>query len=259
MRGAGFEPAKQYVLGPKPSAFDQAWQPPQGCVPATSLLLIKKTKPVLCVDEAALARKRMLDEQLRSRDIEDERVLEAMQSVPRHVFVPEGIRASAHMDNPLPIGHDQTISQPYIVALMTQLLAKKVPVGGRILEIGSGSGYQTAILVSMGFEVHCIEVVPELVEPSRKVLSSIGLKPESMNVGDGHLGMPDKAPYDGILAAACARKLPKEWRKQLKDGGVIVAPVKRSSGQYLFRWTKQGRALKRENIIPVRFVPLIKS
>ncbi len=201
----------------------------------------------------------MVDEQLLARDIEDQRVLKAMQSVPRHAFVPEGIRASAHMDNPLPIGHDQTISQPYIVALMTQLLAQKVPVGGRILEIGSGSGYQTAILVSMGFEVHCIEVIPELVQPSREALSSIGLEPASMNIGDGHLGMSAKAPFDGILAAACARKLPKAWRNQLKEGGVIVAPVKRSSGQYLFRWTKKGRALKRENIIPVRFVPLLKS
>ncbi|MCS5535667.1 MAG: protein-L-isoaspartate(D-aspartate) O-methyltransferase [Candidatus Poseidoniales archaeon] len=201
----------------------------------------------------------MVDEQLLARDIEDQRVLKAMQSVPRHAFVPEGIRASAHMDNPLPIGHDQTISQPYIVALMTQLLAQKVPVGGRILEIGSGSGYQTAILVSMGFEVHCIEVIPELVQPSREALSSIGLEPASMIIGDGHLGMSAKAPFDGILAAACARKLPKAWRNQLKEGGVIVAPVKRSSGQYLFRWTKKGRALKRENIIPVRFVPLLKS
>ena len=201
----------------------------------------------------------MVDEQLLTRDIEDQRVLKAMQSVPRHAFVPEGIRASAHMDNPLPIGHDQTISQPYIVALMTQLLAQKVPVGGRILEIGSGSGYQTAILVSMGFEVHCIEVIPELVQPSREALSSIGLEPASMIIGDGHLGMSAKAPFDGILAAACARKLPKAWRNQLKEGGVIVAPVKRSSGQYLFRWTKKGRALKRENIIPVRFVPLLKS
>jgi len=201
----------------------------------------------------------MVDEQLLTRDIEDQRVLKAMQSVPRHAFVPEGIRASAHMDNPLPIGHDQTISQPYIVALMTQLLAQKVPVGGRILEIGSGSGYQTAILVSMGFEVHCIEVIPELVQPSREALSSIGLEPASMIIGDGHLGMSAKAPFDGILAAACARKLPKAWRNQLKEGGVIVAPVKRSSGQYLFRWTKNGRALKRENIIPVRFVPLLKS
>ena len=201
----------------------------------------------------------MVDEQLLTRDIVDKRVLKAMQSVPRHAFVPEGIRASAHMDNPLPIGHDQTISQPYIVALMTQLLAQKVPVGGRILEIGSGSGYQTAILVSMGFEVHCIEVIPELVQPSREALSSIGLEPASMIIGDGHLGMSAKAPFDGILAAACARKLPKAWRNQLKEGGVIVAPVKRSSGQYLFRWTKNGRALKRENIIPVRFVPLLKS
>ena len=154
----------------------------------------------------------MVDEQLLTRDIEDQRVLKAMQSVPRHAFVPEGIRASAHMDNPLPIGHDQTISQPYIVALMTQLLAQKVPVGGRILEIGSGSGYQTAILVSMGFEVHCIEVIPELVQPSREALSSIGLEPASMIIGDGHLGMSAKAPFDGILAAACARKLPKAWR-----------------------------------------------
>jgi protein-L-isoaspartate(D-aspartate) O-methyltransferase len=200
----------------------------------------------------------MVDEQLLTRDIEDQRVLKAMQSVPRHAFVPEGIRASAHMDNPLPIGHDQTISQPYIVALMTQLLAQKVPVGGRILEIGSGSGYQTAILVSMGFEVHCIEVIPELVQPSREALSSIGLEPASMIIGDGHMGRSAKAPFDGILAAACARKLPKAWRNQLKEGGVIVAPVKRSSGQYLFRWTKKGRALKRENIIPVRFVPLLK-
>ena len=223
------------------------------------LLLIKKAKPVDYVEEVSALRNRMVDEQLAARDISDESVLSAMRKVPRHLFLPDALQTSAYLDRPLPIGHDQTISQPYMVALMTQILAAGIQPGGRILEIGSGCGYQTAILVSMGYQVHCIEIIPELLESSRERLSSLKLEPSSMQVGDGHLGLESHAPYDGILAAACARKLPKAWRTQLTEGGVIVAPVKRPSGQHLFSWKKTGRVLKRKHVCAVRFVPLVKK
>jgi len=201
----------------------------------------------------------MVLEQIAQRDISDARVLEAMQKIPRHFFVPDEMKKMAHDDNPLPIGHEQTISQPYMVAAMTTLLTRLIPDGSKVLEIGSGSGYQTAILVHMGYEVHSIELLPELLEQSKKVLQELDLMPTSMTCGDGHLGIKEKAPYDGIIAAACAKKLPKAWKQQLAEDGVIVAPISTITGQHLFKWQKQQGKLSKERVMAVRFVPLVRN
>lgn len=206
-----------------------------------------------------VARHKMVLEQIAQRDITDERVLKAMQKIPRHFFVPDEMKKMAHDDNPLPIGHEQTISQPYMVAAMTTLLTRLIPDGSKVLEIGSGSGYQTAILVHMGYEVHSIELVPELLEQSKKVLQKLDLMPASMTCGDGHLGIKEEAPYDGIIAAACAKTLPKAWKQQIGEGGVIVAPVNTLTGQHLCRWQKQQGKLNKEKVMVVRFVPLVRT
>lgn len=206
-----------------------------------------------------VARHKMVLEQIAQRDISDARVLEAMQKIPRHFFVPDEMKKMAHDDNPLPIGHEQTISQPYMVAAMTTLLTRLIPDGSKVLEIGSGSGYQTAILVHMGYEVHSIELLPELLEQSKKVLQELDLMPTSMTCGDGHLGIKEKAPYDGIIAAACAKKLPKAWKQQLAEDGVIVAPISTITGQHLFKWQKQQGKLSKERVMAVRFVPLVRN
>lgn len=206
-----------------------------------------------------VARHKMVLEQIAQRDITDERVLKAMQKIPRHFFVPDEMKKMAHDDNPLPIGHEQTISQPYMVAAMTTLLTRLIPDGSKVLEIGSGSGYQTAILVHMGYEVHSIELLPELLEQSKKVLQELDLMPTSMTCGDGHLGIKEKAPYDGIIAAACAKKLPKAWKQQLAEDGVIVAPISTITGQHLFKWQKQQGKLSKERVMAVRFVPLVRN
>lgn len=208
-------------------------------------------------DEAAAARLTMVAEQIEAEGVTNPRVLAAMREVPRHRFIPENVQRMAHADRPLPIGSGQTISQPRMVAIMTALLAD-LPAGAKVLEIGSGCGYQTAILVAMGFEVHAVELLPELARRAGALLEELECSPASLSVGDGHLGLPEHAPFDAILAAACARRLPRVWRAQLADGGRIVAPVERRGGQQLMLWTRHGRWLKRRKIGSVVFVPLVK-
>ena len=199
----------------------------------------------------------MVRDQIEAEGITNERVLAAMCHVPRHRFISSKMHRMAHQDRPLPIDYGQTISQPRMVAIMSSLLAG-LPKGAKVLEIGSGSGYQTAILVHMGFEVHAVELLDELAQRSAPLLDELDLAPASLTVGDGHLGLPEQAPYDAILAAACARRLPRVWRSQIVDGGVIIAPVERFGGQKLMRWKKEGRRLKRTKVCDVVFVPLVK-
>ena len=208
-------------------------------------------------DAARTARERMVQEQIVARGITDERVLAAMRTVPRHEFVPSASIAEAYVDSPLSIGFRQTISQPYMVAYMSEQLMC-FPIGAKVLELGTGSGYQAAVLVNMGFEVHTIERIPELAESARATLDRLGLSPASLNVADGHAGWPSEAPYSAIIATACAKCIPKEWNEQIENLGVIITPLQRRlNRQMLVKMTKEGTKMDSRNLCPVRFVPLI--
>ncbi len=196
-------------------------------------------------------RKQMVEEQIISRGIRDKGVLEAMLKVPRHKFVPEEYRAYSYNDGPLPIGKGQTISQPYIVALMTELLGVKE--GDKVLEIGTGSGYQAAILAEVGCEVYTVEIIEELSERAKNIISSLGYKNVHFRVGDGYEGWPEHAPYDAIIVTASPPEIPKPLIEQLKEGGVMVTPVG-TGHQKLQRIVKTSEGLEIEDIIPVAFV-----
>jgi len=198
---------------------------------------------------------RMVREQIETRSVRDQRVLEAMRSVPRHLFVPEAYRSEAYGDHPVPIGYGQTISQPFIVAYMTALL--NVPPDGKVLEVGAGSGYQAAVLAHLAREVHAIERVPALAAAARRRLAALGLDNVTIHVGDGSLGLPEHAPFDGILVAAAAPDVPQALLAQLADGGRLVLPVGSRGSQRLERWTRHGDDFRREVLDLVAFVPLI--
>lgn len=197
----------------------------------------------------------MVEGQLASRDIKDERVLDAFRAVPRHQFVPQENRHLAYANGPLPISQSQTISQPYIVALMTQLLELK---GDEVvLEIGTGSGYQAAILAYLANEVHTVERHKELARSATSILSALGYNNVHVHIGDGTLGWPDSAPYDGIIVTAAAPSVPRPLLKQLKDGGRVVIPVGGRGAQFLECWQRKGSEFECDQIAPVAFVPLI--
>jgi len=196
----------------------------------------------------------MVTQQIRARDIKDRRVLNAMAIVERHHFVPTEMIYLAYADTPLPIGEDQTISQPYIVALMTQLL--KVDSTHRILEIGTGSGYQAAILAELAAEVYSIEIIESLALRAESLLNRLGYGNVHVKAGDGYQGWPAKAPFDGIIVTCAPDNIPKPLVEQLAEGGRMVIPVGDSSYQELVLLEKKdGKIFKRE-IIPVRFVPM---
>jgi len=205
-------------------------------------------------DELAVARQRMVEQQLRARGVEDRRVLSAMAQVPRHLFVPEDVRDRAYSDHPLPIGEGQTISQPYIVGLMTQLLGIKP--GDRILEIGTGSGYQAAVLARVASEVYTIEIVRPLGEQAGRTLSRLGYANIHTRIGDGYKGWPEAAPFDGIIVTAAPPEVPQPLLDQLAVGGNLVAPVG-DSWQDLKVYTKQkDGSFRQRRVLPVRFVPM---
>ena len=203
-------------------------------------------------------RNRMIESQLRARGIADPRVLDAMRRVPRHLFVPEEYRWRAYDDSPLPIGHDQTISQPYIVGYMSEALELRPT--DRVLEIGTGSGYQAAILGELAAQVYTIEIVPELAERARGALSAAGYQNVHVRQGNGYLGWPDAAPFDRIIVTAAPDKVPQALVDQLAVGGIMVVPV---GGVYddqvmtILRKTDKG-VITRETL-PVRFVPMVKG
>lgn len=201
------------------------------------------------------ARDRMVETQIAARGIKDERVLSAMRSIPRHIFVPEEARAAAYGDYPLPIGHGQTISQPYIVAMMTSLL--EIRPQDRVLEIGAGSGYQAAILGRLAQEVISIERIPEVAHLAEKNLATAGITGVRVIVGDGTLGYPDLAPYDAVLITAATPSVPSPLIDQLAEGGRLVAPVGSRDLQELVRLTRKGSELSREFFGGVVFVPLL--
>lgn len=197
-------------------------------------------------------RKHMIETQIMRRGLLDPRLLAAFEAVPRHLFVPESERYLAYGDGPLPIGAGQTISQPYIVALMTHLL--ELDGDERVLEVGTGSGYQSAILSHLAREVHTIEFVPELAERARKMLAEYSnVHP---HIGDGSLGWPEAAPFDGIIVTAAAPKVPQALLHQLKDGGHLVIPIGGHGYQELEVWTRCMDEFDRRSEITVAFVPL---
>jgi protein-L-isoaspartate(D-aspartate) O-methyltransferase len=199
-------------------------------------------------------RNRMVEDQIFGRDIRDPRVLDALRSVPRHRFVPQRERHLAYTDGPLLIGHNQTISQPYIVALMTELLELK---GDEVvLEVGTGSGYQAAILGLLAREVHTIERHAELAARAQGVLEEIGLANVHVHIGDGSVGLPAYAPYQAIIVTAAAPSVPQPLFDQLADGGRLVLPVGSLGGQALERWVRRGDQFNHRIITAVAFVPL---
>lgn len=208
----------------------------------------------MMVDDHAQDLEQMVEEQIRQRGISNARVLEAMRQVPRHRFIPKEQAAFAFMDGPLPIGSSQTISQPYIVALMTSLL--QLEGDETVLEIGTGSGYQAAILSRLCRTVHTVEFIHPLAETSRKHLADLGYDNVQVHEGDGTLGWPDAAPYTGIMVTAAAPEVPGPLLKQLADGGRLVIPIGGRWGQTLQLWERSGEYTEHEDILPVVFVPL---
>ena len=198
-------------------------------------------------------RLRMVNEQLKGRDIRDPRVLDAMVSVPRHLFVPESLRARAYSDSPLPIGYDQTISQPYIVAFMTQAL--DVQPRDRVLEIGTGSGYQAAVLGLLARQVYTIEIVEPLAARARAMLADLGHRNIEVRTGNGYLGWPEHAPYDRIMVTAAPAEVPPALVQQLKIGGVLVIPVGTVT-QQLRILRRTATEMETLGTLPVRFVPM---
>ena len=201
-------------------------------------------------------REQMIAEQIRARDVRDARVLGAFARVPREDFVPAQSRHEAYADHPVPIGHGQTISQPYIVAYMTAAL--RLEAAHRVLEIGTGCGYQTAVLAELAHEVFSVELIPALAEEAEERLARLGYRNVHVTVGDGHQGWPEHAPYDRILVAAAAESVPPPLLEQLADTGILVIPVG--------RWNQELRVLQKHGTrvdllatLAVRFVPLVRG
>src|SRR4029453_18343905 len=198
-------------------------------------------------------RTRMVNDQLKARDIHDVRVLNAMLKIPRHWFVPEPQRARAYDDSPLPIDYGQTISQPYIVAFMTQAL--DVQPGHRVLEIGTGSGYQAAVLGELTNDVYSIEIIAPLADRARETLRSLGYRSIEVRTGNGYLGWPEHAPYDRIIVTAAPDEVPTALVQQLKIGGLMAIPVGTVIQELrVLRRTASG--LETIRTLPVRFVPM---
>jgi protein-L-isoaspartate(D-aspartate) O-methyltransferase len=205
-------------------------------------------------DGDADRRARMVESQIVARGVRDPRVLAAMRKVPRHRFVDEGQRAEAYEDHPLPIPGNQTISQPYIVALMTELLELKP--SSRVLEIGTGSGYQSAVLAELADEVYTIEIVPELARLAGTRLRELGYKNVTVREGDGYRGWPEHAPFDAVIVTAAPERIPQPLLDQLAPGGIMVIPVGGFFQELkVFRKSADGRITEKD-ILPVRFVPM---
>ncbi len=225
-----------------------------------SVLLVSCSSPPvsgnpMTQEDFAQQREQMVETQLESRDIQNERVLEAMKKVPRHLFMPASVRQYAYVDRPVPIGKGQTISQPYIVGLMTQTVDPKP--GDRALEVGTGSGYQAAVLGELVQEVYSIEIIPDLAERAEKVLAESGYDNVEVRQGDGYQGWPAKAPFDIILITAAPEEIPQPLIDQLAEGGRLVVPVgPQGEIQTLTLVTREKGEVKKTYITDVRFVPM---
>jgi protein-L-isoaspartate(D-aspartate) O-methyltransferase len=207
-------------------------------------------------DRFAAQRKRMVAEQFSGggRTVSNAQVLATLAKVPRHEFVPQDLRSRAYEDRPLPIGFGQTISQPYIVGFMTEILDPKPT--DRILEVGTGSGYQAAVLAELAGEVYSIEIVHELAMSASNTLQRLGYTNVHVRAGDGYKGWPEAAPFDSIIVTCAPDNVPAPLAEQLKEGGRMIIPVGPSSSQELVLIEKQKGQLRRESVLPVRFVPM---
>jgi protein-L-isoaspartate(D-aspartate) O-methyltransferase len=202
-------------------------------------------------------RQRMVQEQLTARGIHEERVLAAMAKVPREKFIPADQRAASYSDGPLPIGYDQTISQPYIVAFMTEQLRPQPH--DRILEIGTGSGYQAAVLAELVADVYSIEIVAPLARTADATLQRLGYQNVHLKVGDGYQGWSDYAPFDGIIVTCAPQHVPQPLTDQLKEGGRMIIPVGNYLAQELYLLEKTNGGLRQNAVLPVRFVPMARE
>lgn len=232
--------------GPEPERIDVSAAPER----------VTDTRPAGASEQEAIrreARERMVRDQIEARGVEDPAVLAAMRAVPRHRFLPEELRGVAYDDHPVRIGHGQTISQPYIVALMTEL--SQIEPGDRVLEIGTGSGYQAAVLEEMGAEVFSIEIIEPLAESATKLLRELGHDRVTVRFADGYEGWPEEAPFDVVLLTAAPPQIPRPLVDQLAPGGRLVAPVG-VHYQELVRLRSGPEGLVAEKILPVRFVPM---
>jgi protein-L-isoaspartate(D-aspartate) O-methyltransferase len=201
----------------------------------------------------AREREEMVTSQIAARGVRDPRTLAAMRKVPRHLFVPAASVSQAYEDYPLPIGHGQTISQPYIVAFMTEALSLRG--GETVLEVGTGSGYQAAVLAEIAARVYTIEIVAPLAESAAALLKRLGYAHVEVRAGDGYLGWPEAAPFDAIMVTAAAPRIPEPLKAQLKDGGRLVLPVG-DDWQELVVVTRTGDRFEERRVLPVRFVPM---
>lgn len=206
-------------------------------------------------EDFSAQREKMVETQIEKRGVADDRVLEAILRVERHFFVPRELRRFAYADTPLPIGMNQTISQPYIVALMTEL--GRISEDDRVLEIGTGSGYQAAVLAELSKEVYTIEIIPELAKKAERLLKQLGYENITVKQGDGYLGWPEYAPFDVIIITAAPAVIPQRLVGQLSSGGRMVLPVGETGKQMLKLLRKTPEAIVEEDVIPVRFVPMV--
>lgn len=216
--------------------------------------LVMQGAAVVVADDFVDQRRRMVSDQIASRGVADSRVLAAMGEVPRHEFMPADQPKDAYTDQPLPIGSGQTISQPYIVAFMTEHLAPKPE--DRVLEIGTGSGYQAAVLSKLVKEVYSIEIVESLGRRAMQDLERLGHRNVHVRIGDGYAGWPEAAPFDAIIVTCAPEQVPEPLVAQLKEGGRMIVPVGGRRGQELFLLEKRGGGLERRAVLPVRFVPM---
>ena len=236
-----------------------SWRLKLCCLFAVLSLSFVRSPPAHAADkesERAPERKAMVEEQIRARGVTNKGVLDAMMRVPRHTFVEAAWQGQAYDDHPLPIGHGQTISQPYIVALMTEMIELKP--GEKVLEIGTGSGYQAAVLAVITTNVYTIEIVRPLAEQAQKRLRPLGLDETRVRHGDGYYGIEDKAPFDAIIVTAAADHIPPPLIKQLRRGGrmvVPIGPVHSTQRLVIVEKDPEGK-VKTRSVLPVRFVPL---
>ena len=201
----------------------------------------------------------MIEDQIIKRGIQDQRVLDIMGSIDRQKFVSKEYAQSANNDGPLPIGHGQTISQPFIVAFMSENL--KIDASHKVLEIGTGSGYQSAVLSNLSNHVHTIEIIDELAKEASSRLNELGYNNITVHCGDGYKGLPEEAPFDRIMVTAAPQEIPEILVEQLSEGGMMILPMGEEFDiQHLWVVTKEGDgSIKKEKVLPVRFVPMVKK
>ena len=201
---------------------------------------------------------RMVERQIETRGVKDKRVLEAMRTVPRHRFIPGVLESQAYNDSPLSIGEGQTISQPYVVAFMTEAL--DLDPGDRVLEIGTGSGYQAAVLAELVADVYTVEIIPRLGERAERILGELGYDNVHVHIGDGYEGWSEHAPYDAVIVTCAPEAIPAMLIEQLTEGGRMIIPVGgRYSVQNLVRGVKRNDRLDAREVLPVRFVPMVRG